>query len=806
MGLIRNVVVKVGADISGLSSGMQKARATMQENVDKMLDAGKKLALGGAAAFTALAAKGVSAASDLNEIQNVVDVAFGKSAGTVEAWAKTAINSYGLSQQSALQYSGVMRAMMGSMGLTGDQADKMSVSLTDLAGDLASFYNLSTDDAFEKIQAGIAGETKPLKDFGINMDVANLQAYALSQGIKTSFSAMSQGEQTVLRYNYLLNATKMAQGDFARTSGSYANQMRVFQANLTAMTVSIGQAVIPLIQAALPWVNMFCQYIIRAATLLATWVDGLLGIKTQAQSAGAATTTLAGETASAADTSNDLAVAQNNVAKSTDKAAKAAQAARTALSGFDQLNILQKNSSSSGSTGSTGADSTGSGAGTPTASLPGISLPKTASLNVGIIGADKIAAFKKALSEAWGWIVKNQVGIKAVGTTLLVFFLPALLRSIGALGVSGVKAFLSGAQAVLEYCIAGWKAVGSMAAQAATFIEQKVQALASAVATKAAALAQSVLNSAVWQNVAAWIAEKVQLIASTAASIAHRAATIAQGIAAKAAAAAQWLLNAAMEANPIGIVIVAVAALVAIFVTLWNTNKGFRDFWISAWSSMKKAWDSFGSTIQSVWNNTLRPFGSYLYTLFVSQFGSIAGSVNGIIGGIKKIFQGLMDFFAGVFTGNWQRTFHGLAEIVGGEFDMIGSVIKQPINLAIDAINKAIGTVNGIAGKVADVPGLSFLSGLQIPQIPRLARGGIVDSPTVAMIGEAGPEAVVPLQNTDFIQTLAGAVAAAVAQGGGGKGGDINVTMEVDGAVFGKLCVKAINAQTRKLGVNPLYL
>lgn len=804
MGLIRNVVVKVGADISGLSSGMQKARATMQENVDKMLDAGKKLALGGAAAFTALVAKGVAAASDLNEIQNVVDVAFGKSAGTVEAWAKTAINSYGLSQQSALQYSGVMRAMMGSMGLTGDQADQMSMSLTDLAGDLASFYNLDTDTAFQKIQSGIAGETKPLKDLGINMDVANLQAYALSQGIKTSFSAMSQGEQTVLRYNYLLNATKMAQGDFARTSGSYANQMRVFQANLTAMTVSIGQAVIPLIQAALPWINLFCQYIIRAATLLATWVDGLLGIKTQAQSAGAATTSLASETASAADTSNDLAAAQNNVAKSTDKATKAAQAARTALSGFDQLNILQK-SSNSGSSGSTGTGGAGSGASIPTESLPGVSLPTTASLNVGIIGADKIAAFKKALSEAWGWIVKNQVGIKAVGTTFLVFFLPALLRSIGALAVGGVKAFISGAQAVLEYGIAGWKAVGSMAAQAAAFIEQKVQALASAVATKAVALAQSILSSAVWQNVTAWIAEKVQLIASTAASIAHRAATIAQGVAAKAAAAAQWLLNAAMEANPIGIVIIAVTALVAIFVTLWNTNKGFRDFWINAWSSMKKTWDSFGSAITGVWNNTLKPFGSYLYNLFVSEFSSIAGSVSGIIGGIKKIFQGLTDFFAGVFTGNWQRAFHGLAEIVGGEFGVIGSVIKAPINLAIDAINKALGAVNGIAGKVAGVPGLSFLSSLQIPQIPRLARGGIIDSPTVAMIGEAGPEAVVPLQNTGFIQTLATAIAGAVAQGGG-KGGDINVTMEVDGVVFGKLCVKAINAQTRKLGVNPLYL
>jgi hypothetical protein len=93
LSLIRNFVVKVGADISGLSSGMTKAKATMTENIDKMIDAGKMLAVATAAAFTAVAAKGVEAASNLNEVQNVVDTAFGKSASKVDAWAKTALTS-----------------------------------------------------------------------------------------------------------------------------------------------------------------------------------------------------------------------------------------------------------------------------------------------------------------------------------------------------------------------------------------------------------------------------------------------------------------------------------------------------------------------------------------------------------------------------------------------------------------------------------------------------------------------------------------------------------------------------------------
>lgn len=113
----------------------------------------------------------------------------------------------------------------------------MSKKLTELSADMASFYNLSNDMAFEKIRSGISGETEPLKQLGINMSVANLEAYALSQGIRTSFQNMDQASQTLLRYNYLLSVTGDAQGDFARTSNSWANQVklmgeqwRIFQA------------------------------------------------------------------------------------------------------------------------------------------------------------------------------------------------------------------------------------------------------------------------------------------------------------------------------------------------------------------------------------------------------------------------------------------------------------------------------------------------------------------------------------------------------------------------------------------------
>jgi murein DD-endopeptidase MepM/ murein hydrolase activator NlpD len=136
--------------------------------------------------------------------------------------------------------------MTKSMGLTDGQTLEMSQGLAGLTGDMSSFYNLDHDEAFDKIRAGISGETEPLKQLGINMSVANLEAYALSQGITTSYDAMSEAEKVTLRYNYLMQATADAQGDFSKTSGSLANQIRIAQLQVTNLASSVGTALLPM--------------------------------------------------------------------------------------------------------------------------------------------------------------------------------------------------------------------------------------------------------------------------------------------------------------------------------------------------------------------------------------------------------------------------------------------------------------------------------------------------------------------------------------------------------------------------------
>lgn len=202
-----------------------------------------------------MAKQGIAMASDLEEVQNVVDKTFTKMSASIDTWAKSAMSSFGMGELAAKQYVSTMGAMLKSMGLSEMEFYDMSTALTQLAGDMASFYNLDHEDAFNKIRSGISGETEPLKQLGINMSVANLEAFALAEGIEKAYSEMSQSEQVMLRYNYLMNATSDAQGDFAQTIDSYANQSRLLSENWDKLWTNIGSLFTPMLTNVLEGIN-----------------------------------------------------------------------------------------------------------------------------------------------------------------------------------------------------------------------------------------------------------------------------------------------------------------------------------------------------------------------------------------------------------------------------------------------------------------------------------------------------------------------------------------------------------------------
>lgn len=325
------------------TKGFQKGSVNLQSQFGKLAGAAKKLglALGGAFAVGKIVQFGKEAielGSDLSEVQNVVDVTFGSLNSTIDSFARNAITQFGLSELSAKRYASTMGAMLKSMGLTTEQAAAMSMEITGLAGDMASFYNLSGDDAFAKLRAGISGETEPLKQLGINLSVANLEQYALAQGITKTYNAMTEQEKALLRYNYLLSVTSDAQGDFARTSNSWANQTKILAEQFNSLKATIGQGLINVLTPVLTVIN----------TILA-------GLQAVANAFRQFTALLFGDAGGVAQQAQDIASGFNDAAGGASDLAgetgKAAKEARKFLAGFDEITKVSEKSSSGGSGG-----------------------------------------------------------------------------------------------------------------------------------------------------------------------------------------------------------------------------------------------------------------------------------------------------------------------------------------------------------------------------------------------------------------------------------------------------------------------
>ena len=210
----------------------------------------KDYAIKAGQAIAQFAGDAIQSASALREVQNVVDVTFGANANQIETWAKKARSQFGLTETQAKQFTSTLGAMAKSAGITGPEIVTMSTDLAGLAADMASFYNMDFETAFQKIRSGISGETEPLKQLGVNMSVANLQAYAMTQGITKAFDKMSQSEQVMLRYQYLMQATADAQGDFARTSDGFANAQRRFETALDTIKTSVGSFLLEVVEPA----------------------------------------------------------------------------------------------------------------------------------------------------------------------------------------------------------------------------------------------------------------------------------------------------------------------------------------------------------------------------------------------------------------------------------------------------------------------------------------------------------------------------------------------------------------------------
>lgn len=314
-------------------SGMKSAFTSLGKSVSKL--GGMLTSVLGPIAFIGLAKECIELGSSVNEVQNVVDTAFGSMAYKMEQFADTAITSFGMSELAAKKTGSTYMAMAKSIGIATNEASDMAITLTGLTGDVASFYNISQDVASTRLKAVFTGETEAIKELGVVMTQTNLEQYALSRGITKSISAMTQAELATLRYNFVLNSLNLASGDFVRTQDSWANQTRILSENLKALGANIGSILTTVLLPTVKSLNELVSSLVSATSVISAAMSSIFGVQISQNSA-------------IASSASEAAAAENALAAGISGAAAAA---KKSTAGFDELNVLQSNTGSGGGGG-----------------------------------------------------------------------------------------------------------------------------------------------------------------------------------------------------------------------------------------------------------------------------------------------------------------------------------------------------------------------------------------------------------------------------------------------------------------------
>lgn len=374
--------------------------------------------------LTSFAKDCIELGSNLTEVQNVVDVVFPTMNKKVNEFAQNAASTFGLSETMAKKFTGTFGAMANAFGFSEKESYKMSTALTGLAGDVASFYNISQDEAFTKLKSVFSGETETLKDLGIVMTQTALDQYALANGFGKTTSAMTEQEKVALRYAFVQQQLQNATGDFSRASDQWANQIRILSLQFDSLKASIGQGLINLFLPIVKVINTVLGKLMTLANAFKPFTAMVMGKKSTG-----ASTSLDKTAASAGKVSNSLNNATssaNKLNKSTKKVGDTAKKTAKKISGlmgFDQINKLTETKGSSGSKSSTPSSGTRSAAGGASGgnvdmgSLPKGEDEKATKLGKGYDNLRKaidklrvaFSAFSKVAIGAFKWIWKNML-------------------------------------------------------------------------------------------------------------------------------------------------------------------------------------------------------------------------------------------------------------------------------------------------------------------------------------------------------------------------------------------------------------
>lgn len=735
--------------------------------------------------------KAITESNAYQEDLNLFTASMGQYAKEAQEYAENVGDIMGIDPAKWMRNQGVFNTLLSGFGSVADRSYLMSKNLTQLGYDISSFFNISVEDAMQKLQSGVSGELEPLRRLGYDLSQAKLEQTALTLGIEKSVSAMTQAEKAELRYYAIMTQVTTAQGDMARSLDAPANQLRIFQAQLTQASRAIGNIFIPILQKILP----IAIAVLRIVRELADAIAKLFHFKlTEIDYSGV----------------GNLASGAEDAAAGFDDATSAAKELKKSVMGFDELNILNGNTASgSGSAGVSG----GSGF--------DFELPEYGFLNDVSKQADEVT---QKLKNALPWILAIGAGLaawklgpklaldlqKTIGLAVGIFGALTLVQNILDSIVNGVtEENMTGMIFGMTLAVTGlYVALGPVAGG--------ITAIVSGLAVLAVAFSDAEKNGWNFQNqmlaiagilaagvgigilTGSWIPLLIGMIASLLLSI-----TTSTGH-------GQELINGVKE---------TLQGFIDFFAGIFTgdterTAKGIEGIFSGLKGIIGSVIDGIRDWLNGLldWidkktNGKLKPLITGIKAIVTAVFGNIKQTVGNIIDDIKTIFSGLIKFISGVFSGDFDKAWEGIKDIFKGIWNTIIDLLNGAINIIIKGLNWLIKQMNKIS---FDVPSwVPFVGGKSIGVnidyisenvLPRLAKGAVIpaNDEFLAVLGDQ--------THGNNIEAPEGLIRKIVREESGGSG-EVHVTIVLDSVTGKKLfetVVRENNAVVRATGASPL--
>lgn len=759
--VVGQIALELGIDSSQIVNQLTGASNKAAKQATSIFSGmGKKIAAGlSIAAFTKFTKDCLEVGSNVTEVQNVVDTAFGDLSHQADLWASNAMTNFGLSELSAKKYMGVFGQMSNAMGITGQAALDMAEDVTGLTGDVASFYNLSTDEAYTKLKSIWTGETETLKDLGVVMTQTNLDQYALNNGFGKTTAKMTEQEKVMLRYQYVTSALSNATGDFVKTQDSWANQTRILTLRFEQLKASLGKGFIALFTPILRGLNTVLAGLQKVADGFATFTQMLTGADI---SSSASTITGLGDIAS--DTAD-------NVSGIGDAASSTAKQIEKSLAGFDEIEKLSEPTDSSSSSGG-GTSSGGLGIDTGvTAESTNVSSAisdmaskvkkaleplKSISFDNLITSLDNLKESAKPLTEklfsglewAWTnifvplatWTIEDALpvflDVLSAGLDVLNSALDALkplwdwawdnflepvaewtggmivdiLKDLAA-ALEGISTWISNNQGPFDAIVvtilafaAAWKAVElaefiTNAGGVIGIIKSLTTTLYACTIAKVADKAETLAICALYaKDFIIGIGQTIAKLASSAAAwVADTAAKVANTAATAAHTAATWLATAATTAFGVAMSILT-SPITLVIAALAALGLGIYEL-VKHWDTVKEAAGICWDWIVDKWQSAGEWF-SGIWESITSAFSKFDDWLQNIFNmDFSKSFGSLGDIM-NAYVANVKNIFGDIKNIFGGLIDFITGIFSGDWEKAWNGI---IDTFSGIFSLLSDV-------------------------------------------------------------------------------------------------------